>query len=65
MMGAAGVYRSEQGKIWRVMEASDGQLSVQVYLEGEWVPGPIRMVGLRLSSGTKKLSAQAIAKLPA
>jgi hypothetical protein len=64
-MGAAGVYKSAQGRIWRVLEASDGQLSVQVFQEGEWVPGPIRMVGLRLSAGTKKLSATAIAKLPA
>jgi hypothetical protein len=62
---AAGVYKSAQGRIWRVLEANDGQLSVQVFQEGEWVPGPIRMVGLRLSPGTKKLSAQAIAKLPA
>jgi hypothetical protein len=65
MMSAAGVYKSEQGRIWRVMEANDGLLSVQVFQEGAWVPGPIRMVGLRLSPSTKRLSAQAIRKLPA
>ena len=63
-MDAAGVYRSDQGKIWRVLEDEDGAIKVQVLEEGEWVPGRIGMVGLRLSDSTTRLTEEAIKELP-
>jgi hypothetical protein len=60
-----GVYRSEQGMVWRVIEGEDGSLKVEV-LNGEaWLPGRIGLVGLRLAPSTTKLNARAIRGLPA
>ena len=64
MTGPAGVYRSQQGTIWRVLEAADGGIRVEVLQDGAWVAGPVRMVGLRLSPSTKRLTDAAISKLP-
>ena len=64
-MNPSGVYRSEQGTIWRILETDEGHLRVET-LDGEnWVPGRISLVGLRLASSTKRLTAQAIRALPA
>ena len=60
-----GVYRTNQGTVFRVSETSEGGLKVEV-LEGEiWVPGRVSLVGQRLSASTTKLDAGAIAALPA
>ncbi|MBI4261578.1 MAG: hypothetical protein HY658_13545 [Actinobacteria bacterium] len=59
----SGVYRSERGTVWRVNQSDDGHLSVQLLRDGDWIPGPIGMVGLRLSQGTTRLNDEAIRKL--
>jgi hypothetical protein len=61
----SGVYRTEQGKIWRILKSDEGALRVEVLEQGEWVQGRIGMVGLRLSRETTRLTAAAIRKLPA
>ena len=61
---SAGVYQQQGGKIWRVVQAADGGIKVEILDEGKWVPGPIGMVGLRLSPGTKRLSPEKIRDLP-
>ncbi|MFL5736791.1 MAG: hypothetical protein ACJ76P_05580 [Actinomycetota bacterium] len=64
-MDPSGVYRSEQGTIWRVLETDEGHLRVE-QLEGEeWVPGRISLVGLRLAATTTRLAPAAIRSLPA
>ena len=60
---SAGVYRQNK-KIWRVTESDDGALKVEVLRDGDWVPGPIGMVGLRLSPATTRLTEKAIRALP-
>jgi len=65
VMNPTGVYRSEQGTIWRVLETDEGHLRVET-LDGEtWIPGRISLVGLRLASSTKRLTPNAIRALPA
>jgi hypothetical protein len=60
---SAGVYR--QGRtIWRVIESDDGALKVEVLRDGDWIPGRIGMVGLRLSPSTTRLTEEAIRALP-
>lgn len=64
-MQVTGVYRSELGMVWRVIEGEDGSLKVEV-LNGEaWTPGRIGLVGLRLAPSTTKLTPRAIRGLPA
>jgi hypothetical protein len=58
------VYRTEGGRIMRVIEASDGGIKVEVLDEGAWVAGRIGMVGLRLSPSTTVLTAKETKKLP-
>jgi hypothetical protein len=60
---SAGVYRQGQ-TIWRVTESDDGALKVEVLRDGDWVPGRIGMVGLRLNPSTIRLSEEAIRDLP-
>ncbi len=57
-------YRTAKGKTIRVTESDDGMLSVQVLREGAWRDAPIGMIGLRLSPGTRRLTAKEIATLP-
>jgi len=64
-VNVTGVYRSEQGMVWRVIEGDDGSLKVEVLQAGAWIPGRIGLVGLRLASSTTKLTARAIRGLPA
>jgi hypothetical protein len=61
----ADVYRSEQGRVWRIVHADDGGMRVELLKNEEWVPGPIGMAGLRLRPSTTQLSAAAIRALPA
>ncbi len=64
-MNPTGVYRSEHGTIWRVLETDEGHLRVET-LDGEtWIPGRISLVGLRLATATKRLTPDAIRALPA
>jgi hypothetical protein len=65
MAGALHVYRTKRGMVWRVIHADDGGLRVEVLKDQAWVPGPIGMVGLRLSRSTTQLTAAAIRELPA
>jgi hypothetical protein len=65
-MGAApNVYRTEQGKVWRIIHATDGGMRVELLKDEAWVPGPIGMAGLRLSRSTTRLTPAAIRELPA
>ena len=63
-MRSSGVYRTDQGLVFRVSETVEGGLKVEVLSEGVWIPGPVAMVGLRLSRSTKKLGPAAIQELP-
>lgn len=58
------VYRTERGLIWRVIEAEDGGLKVELLKGAEWVAGRIGMVGLRLSPSTTALTPEEIRALP-
>lgn len=59
------MYRTDLGLIFRVAESDEGALRVEVLRGEAWVPGPVGMVGLRLSPLTTMLSARAIRALPA
>jgi hypothetical protein len=63
-MSETGVYRTEMGTIFRVSEATDGHLWVQLLKRPVWVPGPIGMVGLRLAPATARLTARQVRALP-
>jgi hypothetical protein len=58
------VYRTEGGVILRVIESGDGGIRVEVLDDGQWVPGRIGMVGLRLSPSTTVLTSAEARKLP-
>jgi hypothetical protein len=59
------VYRTKQGKTLRISVAEDGAIRVEILEEGVWMPGNVRMAGLRLSPTTRKLSAREVLALPA
>jgi hypothetical protein len=61
---SVGVYRTELGLVFRVMETVEGGLRIDVLKEGAWVPGRIGMIGLRRDPSTTKLSPSAIRQLP-
>jgi hypothetical protein len=58
------VYKTDRGTVWRIIRADDGGMRVELLKEDEWVPGPIGMAGLRLSSSTTRLTDAAVRKLP-
>jgi len=60
----SGTYRTDSGMVFRVAEAADGELDVEVLKDEVWVRGRVGMVGLRLESSTTMLSASAIRALP-
>lgn len=64
-MGSSSVYRTVQGRTLRISLAEDGAIRVELLEEGAWMPGPVRMAGLRLSPSTRKLSAREVLALPA
>ena len=51
--------------VFRITETVEGGLKVEVLKDGDWVPGRIGIVGLRLAPSTTRLSASAIRALPA
>ena len=57
-------YRTEGGLIFRITEAEDGGLRVEVLRSGAWAEGRIGMVGLRLAPMTSKLTAAETSALP-
>ena len=59
-----GVYQRGD-TVWRISESVEGGLKVEVLTDGAWVAGPVNLVGLRLDSGTTKLTQAAIEALPA
>lgn len=59
------VYRTERGKVWRIIHTDEGGMRVELLKEEAWVPGPIGMAGLRLSPSTTQLTRAAIRDLPA
>jgi hypothetical protein len=63
-MGLLGVYRTDQGTIFRIAETIETGPKVEVLRGDVWMPGPVAMFGLRLESTTRKLSPAAIEKLP-
>ena len=63
-MESSGVYRSESGLVFRVIESDEGAIKVEVLTDDAWVPGRIGMAGLRLSSSTVQLRPAAVLKLP-
>jgi len=64
-MDPSGVYRSEQGTIWRILETDEGHLRVETLDGDAWIPGRISWVGLRLAASTTRLTKEAIRSLPA
>jgi hypothetical protein len=51
--------------VLRIIQLADGGMRVELLKNEAWVPGPIGMVGLRLSRSTTQLTAAAIRALPA
>ena len=58
-------FRTELGKTLRVDESDEGALSVDILKEGIWSEAPRGMIGLRLSPGSRSLTASEILALPA
>jgi hypothetical protein len=65
MEASLDVYRTERGTVLRIIQLADGGMRVELLKNEAWVPGPIGMVGLRLSPSTTQLTAAAIRALPA
>ena len=63
-MTKTATYHTEQGTIFRISEASDGHLSVEVLKQPNWVPGPIGMAGLRVAPKTARLTDRQVRALP-
>jgi hypothetical protein len=57
-------FRTETGTILRVEEDHEGALRVDRLEEGVWSQAPRGMIGLRLSSGSRNLTAPEILALP-
>jgi hypothetical protein len=51
--------------IWRVLQSDEGDLTVEVLRDGEWVRGRTGLVGLRLDATTTRLTEKDIRELPA
>jgi hypothetical protein len=65
--GAASVwqfFRTGLGKTLRVEEDLEGALRVDILKEGVWSQAPRGMIGLRLSSDSRNLTAAEILALP-
>jgi hypothetical protein len=57
-------FRTALGKTLRVEEDHEGALRVDILKEGGWSQAPRGMIGLRLSSGSRNLTAAEILALP-
>ena len=57
-------FRTELGKTLRVDESDEGALSIDILKEGIWSEAPRGMIGLRLSQGSRSLTASEILALP-
>ncbi len=68
MSGPAGsawdFFRTAEGTILRVEEDHEGALRVDRLKEGVWSQAPRGMIGLRLSSSSRRLTAAEILALP-
>ena len=58
-------YQTELGKTLRIDETDEGAISVDVLKDGVWSEAPRGMIGLRLSPGSRTLTATEILALPA
>jgi hypothetical protein len=58
------IYRTELGRILRIIESDEGGVKVESLRSGAWVAGRIGMVGLRLSPTTTKLTLEESSRLP-
>ena len=57
-------FRTELGKTLRVDESDEGALSIDILKDGIWSEAPRGMIGLRLSPGSRGLTAAEILALP-
>jgi hypothetical protein len=57
-------FRTEQGTTLRVEKEVEGALRVDRLKDGVWSEAPRGMIGLRLSSGSRNLTAAEILALP-
>jgi hypothetical protein len=57
-------FRTEQGKTLRVREDPEGTLKIDILKDGIWSEAPRGMIGLRLSPGSRDLTAAEISALP-
>jgi hypothetical protein len=57
-------FRTELGKTLRVDESDEGALSIDILKDGIWSEAPRGMIGLRLSPGSRYLTASEIVALP-
>jgi hypothetical protein len=57
-------FRTELGKTLRVEEDYEGALRVDILKEGVWSQAPRGMIGLRLSTSSRSLTATEILALP-
>jgi hypothetical protein len=57
-------FRTELGKTLRVDESDEGALSIDILRDGIWSEAPRGMIGLRLSPGSRSLTASEILALP-
>ena len=61
----SGIYRTEQGRTLRISVTDESGIGVEILQNDVWVPGSVRMAGLRLSPTTRKLTAAEVRSLPA
>jgi hypothetical protein len=61
----SGIYRTEQGRTLRISVTEESAIGVEILENDVWVPGSVRMAGLRLSPTTRKLTAAEVRALPA
>jgi hypothetical protein len=57
-------FRTELGKTLRVEESDEGALGIEILLDGVWAEAPRGMIGLRLASSSRPLTASEIRALP-
>ncbi len=58
-------FQTELGKTLRIDETDEGAISVDILKDGVWSEAPRGMIGLRISPGSRRLTAAEILALPA